>query len=197
MEARLTQRLLQLWKITCWYGNATNRMDWQRVTVVAILALWMSLLLTIDLPLLKETRQIKGDLTRYSAIASARTRSQSKQAVPNDSTRAFVASLPALDKSTDQLRAFDELAEKNGVIVASVHYQYEPLPGLPITKVAMNVDTHGDDQRNRRFLQMMLNDFQNLAIARIVSTRTTDGARIQKMKLDINLYFQNMTRTSP
>jgi hypothetical protein len=197
MEARLTQKLLRLWKITCWYSNATNRMDWQRIAVVAILALWTSLLLTIDLPLLKETRQIKGDLTRYSAIALAPTRSQSQQATPNDSTRAFVASLPALNKSTDQLRAFEELAEKNGVSVASVHYRYEPLPGLSIAKVAMSVDAHGDDQRNRRFLQMMLNDFQNLAIARIVSTRSTDGARVQKMKLDINLYFQNMTRASP
>jgi site-specific recombinase len=197
MEARLIQKLLRLWKISCWYSNATNRMDWQRIAVVAVLALWVSLLLTIDLPLLEETRQIRGELTSYSAHALARTRSQSQQAAPNDSTRAFVASLPALDKCTDQLRAFDELAEKNGVSVASVHYRYESLPGLPITRVAMSVDAHSDDQRNRRFLQMMLNDFQNLAIARIVSTRSTDGVRVQRMKLDINLYFRNMTRTSP
>jgi hypothetical protein len=192
MEARVIAKLLRLWKIGCWHSNATNRMDWQRIAMAAVLALWASLIFIIDLPLLAETRQINGQVAKQRTLDSARQRSPSAQPAPYDPTHTFIASLPAFDKCADQLRALNELAEKSGVSIASVHYRYEPLPGLPITKVAMSVDARGEEQQHRRFLQMALNTFQNLAIARLVSTRSADGASSPRMKLDINLYFRDL-----
>jgi hypothetical protein len=173
-----------------------DRIDWQHTAALGLFALWTALLITIDLPLRAETQRIAARLEHDSTHAPDESRVALLHSATPDLTREFVASLPHFEKCTDQVGALNLIANQSGVVVASAHYRYEQLPGLPVTKVVLAIDARGDEAQQRKFLQTALNALPNLAIARLVYTKHTDGASPVKLKLDLSMYFQSRPKAA-
>ncbi|MFC0397533.1 hypothetical protein [Paraburkholderia rhizosphaerae] len=189
--------LLRFWRISRWHlKRIANGMNWQRTTAAGLLMLWAGLMGVIDLPLQRETRQIaeriSGDIAHDPVGPGAVPHA------PDDLTGDFVASLPAFDRCTEQLRSLNLLAEKSGVMIASAHYRYEPMPGLPITRVTVGMDVRGNEKQQRRFLQMMLNAFANLAISRLAYSKGAEESDkgALRQRLDIHMYFRANAKAS-
>ncbi|MEM5373096.1 hypothetical protein V4C53_44980 [Paraburkholderia azotifigens] len=182
---------IRKWRIARWYlGYAANQVNWQGNVTVALLVLWVALVCTIDLPLQSETQRIAIQLGKIGAGESGRFSRESPLRRPQDPTLEFIDSLPSNTRYLEQLLALNQLADKCDVIITSVHYRYEQVSGLPITRVAMAMEVRGDEKPQHAFLQRTLNAFPNLAISRLAYTRDTDGASTYKQKLDVDLYFQ-------
>jgi len=168
---------------------ALNRVDSIHIVAVGLLALWASLILTIDYPLLRETQQMSLQLASIPEPAYGPTTASKSE--PRNSVDAFYAALPEFDTYPDQLRALNALAEKSGVVIERVDFQYEPLTKLPIKKLAMRMFITGTAAQQRRFLPALLNAFPNLSIARLAYSKSTDGSMKIDQKLDVHLYYRS------
>lgn len=171
-------------------------MKWQHTTAMGLLALWATLIGTIDWPLRTETRQMTLRLARHMALEPARPRSTTQQPAPRDLTHEFTASLPEFEKYAEQLRELNVLAEKSSVVIMRIDYRYEQMPALPIKKLTLRMDIRGDEAQQRRFLQTTLNAVPNLSVARLAFAKNTDGATKIEQKLDVNLYYRLRPRTA-
>ncbi|MBN3759422.1 hypothetical protein [Burkholderia sp. Ac-20365] len=195
MEA--TVNLGKILKVASWYLTCVDdRTTWRHTTAAGLAATWIALMLTIDLPLRNETRQLAAQLAHEGKRHPDRLRAASPPPASSDPRLAFVESLPPFDKCTEQLRELGVLAEQSGVVLASINYRYEPVPGLPVTKVRLGVVARGGAANQRRLLQTTLNAMPNLAVARLVYTKVADGTKLVKLKLDLDMYLQSRAGTT-
>lgn len=171
-------------------------MSWQNAAIAGFAALWVALVIAVDFPLYTETQSLRNQLEKNNIGKSATARRDTKQSTPFDPTHEFIASLPAFDKCTEQLRALNQLANKSGVLIASAHYRYEPVSGLPLMKAGVIMDVRGSEKQQRRFLRMILNAFPNLAISRLGYSRGTDGANNLREKFDIDMYYKGPSNSA-
>lgn len=177
------------WQVLSWRcAWAVDQLRPAHLVVAGLFALWTSLTIAIDYPLLAETRQMTMQLASIPEPAQERPTAAKSQ--PSNVAKEFAAALPKLDAYPDQLRELNTLADKNGVVVARVDYRYEPLKALPINRLVMRMDIKGENLQQRRFLQAMLNAFPNLSIARLAYTKRTDGSLKIDQMLEIHLYYQ-------
>ncbi|WP_175873180.1 hypothetical protein [Burkholderia sp. BCC0397] len=177
------------WQVLSWRcAWALDQLRAAHLVVAGLLALWASLIIAIDYPLLRETRQMAMQLA--SIPEPAQEQSTAAKTQPPNAAKEFAATLPEFDAYPDELRELNTLADKSGVVVARVDYRYDPLKALPIKRLVMRMDIKGQDLQQRRFLQVMLNTFPNLSIARLAYTKSTDGSLNVDQMLEIHLYYQ-------
>ncbi|WP_155629819.1 hypothetical protein [Burkholderia stagnalis] len=165
-----------------------NQLETGQIVAASLIVLWASLVITVDYPLLRDTRQMTMQLT--SIPEPKRERPATLDAVPRYSAKDFIVALPEYDTYPDHLRDLNILADKSGVVITRVDYQYVTLTALPIERLVMRMAIKGTDLQQRRFLQAMLNTFPNLSIARLAySKNPSDSTKIEQ-KLDIHLYYR-------
>lgn len=181
-----------VWYLAC----VLNRAEWQHITAMGLLALWATLIGTIDWPLHAEMRQMTLRLAQHRVQEPTRPRPATQQSAPRDLTHEFMASLPEFEKYPEQLRELNLLADKGNVVITRIDYRYEQMPALPITKLTLHMDIRGDEAQQRRFLQTTLNAFPNLSVARLAFAKSTEGATKVEQKLDVNLYYRLRTKAS-
>ncbi|WP_156811076.1 MULTISPECIES: hypothetical protein [Cupriavidus] len=178
--------------VVSWRGNwVWGRIGPHHLVIAGLLTLWVSLILAIDYPLLRETRQLAKQLASVPEPGRERpSTAKAAQAGPRQIAKEYAATLPAFDAYPGQLRALNLLADQHGVVVARVDYRYEPLTGLPIQRLVLRMDAQGQDLPLRSFLQAMLNAFPNLSIARLAYAKATDGSLKVDQALEIHLYYR-------
>ncbi|MFL9867544.1 hypothetical protein PQR67_25495 [Paraburkholderia fungorum] len=181
-----------LWYLAC----VLNRVEWQHTTAMGLLALWATLIGTIDWPLQVETRQMTLRLSQHMVPEPTKPRSGAQQSTPRDVTQEFMASLPEFEKYAEQLRELNSLADKSSVVIVRIDYRYEQMPALPIRKLTLRMDVRGDEAQQRKFLQTMLNAIPNLSVARLAFIKSTDSVSKVEQKLDVNLYYQSRQKAA-
>jgi hypothetical protein len=180
------------WHLAC----GLNRLEWQHTLGMGLLALWTTLIVTIDGPLHAETRQMASRVAAYLALEPTKTRPTTPPSARVDLTHEFVASLHEFDKYSEQLRTLNLLAEKSSVVIMRIDYRYEQMPALPIKKLTLHMDVRGDETQQRRFMQTTLNAFPNLSIARLAYAKNAAGVSRVEQKLDVNLYYQSRPKAN-
>ncbi|AOK62453.1 hypothetical protein WK43_03160 [Burkholderia ubonensis] len=165
-----------------------NQLKTGQIAAASLIVLWASLVITVDFPLLRETRQMTMQLT--SIPEPKRARPAALDTAPRYSAKDFIVALPEYDTYPDQLRDLNVLADKSGVVVTRVDYQYVTLTALPIERLVMHMAIKGTDLQQRRFLQAMLNTFPNLSIARLAYAKNPNDSMKIEQKLDIHLYYR-------
>ncbi|KVM51464.1 hypothetical protein WJ58_21700 [Burkholderia ubonensis] len=165
-----------------------NQLKTGQIAAASLIVLWTSLVITVDYPLLRETRQMTMQLT--SIPEPKRERPAALDTVPRYSAKDFIVALPEYDTYPDQLRDLNILADKSGVVIMRVDYQYVTLTALPIERLVMRMAIKGTDLQQRRFLQAMLNTFPNLSIARLAYAKNPNDSMKIEQKLDIHLYYR-------
>jgi hypothetical protein len=179
------------WRRFRWYlACVLNRIARRHIAAMGLLVLWATLIAAIDCPLLAETRQMTLQIAPYTSLKHAKQHLTSQPLAPRDLTQEFTATLPEFDKSTEQLRALNALADKNGVVITRADYRYEQMPAMPIKKLTLRMDLRGDMAQQRGFLRATLNAFPNLSIARLAYAKSSDGSNSVEQKLDVNLYYR-------
>ncbi|WP_124823692.1 hypothetical protein [Burkholderia stagnalis] len=180
------QQVLQMVSWRCSW--LLNQLRTCQIAAASLIVLWALLVSTVDYPLLRETRQMTMQLT--SIPEPKRERPAAVDTEPQHLAKEFIAAMPEYDMYPEQLRDLNVLADKTGVVVTRVDYQYVTLMALPIKRLVMRMAVKGADVQQRRFLQAMLNTFPNLSIARLAYSRNPNDSMKSEQKLDIHLYYR-------
>lgn len=165
-----------------------NHLTTSQIVAVSLIALWTSLVIAVDYPLLRETQRMTTQL-RPTPEAAQRQPTE-RSAERHDVAKGFVASLPDYDAYPAQLRDLNILADKSGVVVTRADYQYEALTAAPIKRLTMRMATTGAEAQQRRFLQAMLNTFPNLSVARLAYSKAPNDSAKVEQKLEVHLYYR-------
>jgi hypothetical protein len=175
----------QAWRVLTWYARYVfNRLEWQHTLSIGLFSLWAMTVAFVDYPLYVETRALSSRLARPIRLDAATRKPASQRDMPRDLVKEFVASLPEFQQYPEQLRALNDLVDRNGIAARHIDYRYERVPSLAIQKLALQMELSGQEIPLRKFMQVALNSFSNLSIASLSFAKAADGGASAELRLE-------------
>lgn len=175
-RARLRWQLRRAWA----------RLDTLGLCVLAALALWLGLHLTVNRPLGAEAERLAQQVAEQQrtalpvrgGAATARSRHE------------LVAFFPTLEQREQDLRRLHQLAARQDLALVRADYRSEPLSALPLQRLSLRLQLQGGYARQRLFLQALLRELPHLAVERLSLEGAPGAPEAMSALVEAHLYYQ-------
>lgn len=172
-----------------WEGRrAWAALDHGRLTLLAVLCLWVGLEATVIAPL----------ATRHAAVTAQLQAQQAqlqRSAAPGTlaaaaSPRQWLDFFPRENARERDLQRVQELAARQGLRLGRADYRAAALPALPLQRFSATLQLQGSYVAQRRFLQAALAAFPHMTVSRISLEQEKDRPGDMRITLELDFHFR-------